>query len=326
MAALTGDCLFQIGQVVISVRPPGGKRLVVGDRASAAFFSYCREDSDFALRLAEDLKAAGASVWLDQLDIVPGQHWDRAVEDALTNCPRTLVILSPASVNSTNVLDEVSFALEKKKTAVPVIHKDCAVPFRLRRVQYVDFRHDYARGLKELLKTLPPGQKAAPGAPASSNVPRHQADLTEADERERAAEEDHRRAAESTHLDEERKQAAEQDLFGIWFGVSGRLVLSAGDKPGSVKGKYDWKHIPMVGHIDGYLDGKALKFQWSWDKTREHGNGYLLLNDSFTRLEGGWFYHKDAADLDEAIRGSEAARELMSAWSFSRELTPQTQE
>jgi hypothetical protein len=79
--------------------------------------------------------------------------------------------------------------------------------------------------------------------------------------------------------------------------------LSAGDKPGSVKGKYDRKHIPMIGHMDGYVKEKTLKFQWSWDKTREHGNGYLLLNDAFTRLEGGWFYQEDAIDLDEAIRG-----------------------
>ena len=62
--------------------------------ASVTFFSYCREDSDFALRLAEDLKAAGADVWIDQLDIVPGSRWDQAVEDAATNCPRMLVLLS----------------------------------------------------------------------------------------------------------------------------------------------------------------------------------------------------------------------------------------
>jgi hypothetical protein len=102
--------------------------------------------------------------------------------------------------------------------------------------------------------------------------------------------------------------------------------LSAGDKPGSVKGKYDRKHIPMIGHMDGYVKEKTLKFQWSWDKTREHGNGYLLLNDAFTRLEGGWFYQEDAIHLDEAIRGSEAAKELISRWSFSRELTAEIQE
>ena len=130
--------------------------------APAAFVSYSRVDSDFALRLAGDLKSAGASVWLDQLDIVPGQRWDHAVEDALANCPCVLVILSPDSVASTNVMDEVSFALGEKKTVVPVVYRDCTVPFRLRRLQYVDFRRDYDRGLKELLKTLPSGQTATP--------------------------------------------------------------------------------------------------------------------------------------------------------------------
>ena len=44
-------------------------------------FSYCRVDSDFALKLAEDLKAAGANVWIDQLDIELGTPWDGAVVD-----------------------------------------------------------------------------------------------------------------------------------------------------------------------------------------------------------------------------------------------------
>ena len=76
---------------------------------TTAFISYSREDSEFVLRMARDLKAAGANVWLDQLDIAPGQRWARALQDAITNSPRFLVILSPASVKSTNVEDEVSF-------------------------------------------------------------------------------------------------------------------------------------------------------------------------------------------------------------------------
>jgi hypothetical protein len=97
-------------------------------REPAAFVSYSREDSEFVLRLADDLKAAGASVWLDQRDIVAGQRWDRAVEDALTECARMVVILSPDAVSSTNVMDEVSFALEEQKTIIPVIYRDCAIP------------------------------------------------------------------------------------------------------------------------------------------------------------------------------------------------------
>jgi hypothetical protein len=108
--------------------------LTLAAEAQAAFFSYSREDSEFAVRLAKDLKAAGAMVWMDQVDITAGKRWDRAIEDALTNCPSLLVILSPASVNSTNVLDEVSFALETQKTVIPVLYRECRIPFRLRRV------------------------------------------------------------------------------------------------------------------------------------------------------------------------------------------------
>jgi len=131
-----------------------------------AFISYCRDDSEFASRLAEDLKAAGAPVWLDQVDIVPGELWDVAVERALNQCPRMLVILSPASVSSPNVLDEVSFALKKGKTVIPVLHRDCEIPFRLDRLQHLDFRTNYDRGLKALLRVLAVQPLAEPAPPA----------------------------------------------------------------------------------------------------------------------------------------------------------------
>jgi hypothetical protein len=77
------------------------------------FLSYAREDSAFALKLAKALRSAGVAIWIDQLDIPAGVHWDRAVEEALRNCGRFLVILSPESVASTNVMDEVSDSLEE---------------------------------------------------------------------------------------------------------------------------------------------------------------------------------------------------------------------
>jgi TIR domain len=138
----------------------------------AAFFSYSRHDSEFALRLAADLKAAGAAVWMDQLDIPRGQRWDRAVQNALTNCPRMLVILSPSSVDSENVLDEIDLALEKHKTVIPVFYRDCEKPLRLRRVEHIDFRNDYDRGLKVLLKDLGVEQAMAASATAAPATPK----------------------------------------------------------------------------------------------------------------------------------------------------------
>ena len=52
-----------------------------------AFFSYAHEDAEFALRLAKDLRAGEAAVWIDRLDINPGQRWEVAIEEASARCP-----------------------------------------------------------------------------------------------------------------------------------------------------------------------------------------------------------------------------------------------
>ncbi len=169
---------------------------------TTAFISYSREDSEFVLRMARDLKAAGADVWLDQLDIQPGQRWARALQDAITNSPRFLVILSPASVKSTNVEDEVTFALEERKTIIPVMYCDCNVPFQLRSFQYADFRRDYDHGLRILLQTLGVAAGAIPASAAPVEA--------KASEEKRKQEGEAKRAAEQARLKSERKAVAEK--------------------------------------------------------------------------------------------------------------------
>ncbi len=118
------------------------------------FISYAREDGAFALRLAHSLREAGIAIWLDKLDIPSGARWDTAIQQALNDCASLLVVLSPASVASENVLDEIGFALHKKKHIVPVLFRPCDMPFRLHRFQYVDFTENYEHGLRELLEDL----------------------------------------------------------------------------------------------------------------------------------------------------------------------------
>ncbi|MDO9375672.1 MAG: toll/interleukin-1 receptor domain-containing protein [Ferruginibacter sp.] len=129
------------------------------------FFSYSRFDSVFVLKLASDLRAAGAIVWLDQLDIPPGKHWDSEIEDALKNANCLLAILSPKSLESDNVMDEISFALEEKKKVIPILLTDPGTPFRLRRLQRVDFTGDYETGFNQLLKSINISVKAMPVTP-----------------------------------------------------------------------------------------------------------------------------------------------------------------
>jgi hypothetical protein len=45
----------------------------MSDGASSVSLSYSRIDSEFALKLARDLRSAGTDIWIDQLDIAPGE-------------------------------------------------------------------------------------------------------------------------------------------------------------------------------------------------------------------------------------------------------------
>ncbi len=103
------------------------------------FISYSRRDSEFALELANELRAAGFAIWFDQLDIQPGSRWDDEIEKALTQCSIFMVILTPSSTASNNVKDEISYAIDSDKLIMPVLLKNAVVPLRLRRFQYVDF-------------------------------------------------------------------------------------------------------------------------------------------------------------------------------------------
>lgn len=117
------------------------------------FFSYSRTDTDFVFKLVNDLREAGADIWIDQVDLKKG-YWDSAIETALNSCSQLIIVLSPNSVSSPNVMDEVSYAIENKKTVIPVLLEDCNVPFRLSRFQRIDFTTDYAHGMKHLLVAM----------------------------------------------------------------------------------------------------------------------------------------------------------------------------
>jgi hypothetical protein len=90
-----------------------------------------------------------------------------------------LLVLSPGSVDSTNVMDEVSFALEERKLVIP---------FRLRRVQYIDVRTDYQSGLHELLRILTAGTTEPHGRAERSERERTEVGRVEPPSKDRWAE------------------------------------------------------------------------------------------------------------------------------------------
>jgi len=168
------------------------------------FLSYARSDQGIALRFADDLMAAGCSVWVDQYDIRPSQHWDRAVETAVRSCHGLIVMLSPASSASANVADEVSVAIDGGKDVIPILISKCAIPLRMTRMQFIDATGDYDRALRQCLAFI---AKATPRAADQIAVPNE--------------------TRTTTTLPADVLQKAERRLTGVMGPIAARLVKAA---------------------------------------------------------------------------------------------------
>lgn len=118
------------------------------------FLSYSRKDEAFALRLAEALRDQGIRIWIDQLDIRPSEHWDRAIERAVRDSRGIVVLLSPRSVASDNVADEISFAIDNGRTVLPVMIEACGLPLRIARMQVIDATCNFPKVVQQCVAEL----------------------------------------------------------------------------------------------------------------------------------------------------------------------------
>ncbi len=63
------------------------------------------------------------------------------MQEGLRTCDIMVVVISPASMISSNVEDEWSYFVDEKKPLIPVLWKPAEVHYQLRRIQYIDFYH-----------------------------------------------------------------------------------------------------------------------------------------------------------------------------------------
>jgi len=84
------------------------------------FISYSSHDREKAEQLTELLASAGLSVWIDQAGLEVSNSWSKEIVQAINDCKAFLVLLSPNSLESHNVIKEVSLASEKRKKILPL--------------------------------------------------------------------------------------------------------------------------------------------------------------------------------------------------------------
>jgi formylglycine-generating enzyme required for sulfatase activity len=136
----------------------------------STFISYSRVNSAFVVRLAKDLKNAGFDVWLDQLDIPKGARWDDEIEAAVERSSTFMIVLAPESIESQNVKDELSYAIDTGKHILPVVIRPCKIPLRLRRFQYVDFTDKPYKDSLSDIKHLLSNTQRIPRAPVEKPI------------------------------------------------------------------------------------------------------------------------------------------------------------
>jgi len=119
------------------------------------FISYSREDKDRVIDLAQKLREAGVSLWLDQGGIDGAPKWSEEIVHALDEAKVLLLMVTEKSVNSHNVVKEVTLASERKGHILPVHLEPTRIPAELRYalagIQHIEY---FAAGPEEATKSI----------------------------------------------------------------------------------------------------------------------------------------------------------------------------
>ncbi|UWX57200.1 toll/interleukin-1 receptor domain-containing protein [Chlorobaculum sp. MV4-Y] len=81
----------------------------------SCFISYSTKDDDFARRIHNDLQASGVRCWFAPHDIQGGKKVLHQIEEAIRKYDKLLLILSPDSMNSNWVEQEIINAIQKEQ-------------------------------------------------------------------------------------------------------------------------------------------------------------------------------------------------------------------
>ena len=106
------------------------------------FISYSSNDQDRVVKLADKLRKAGVSIWVDESGIGAATLWSKEIAGAIKGCKVLILMVTPNSVKSKNVVREVSLASEQNKQILPVILEPTPIPealeYHLAGIQHLD--------------------------------------------------------------------------------------------------------------------------------------------------------------------------------------------
>ena len=139
------------------------------------FVSYSSNDKEFVRRFAQDLRAQGATLWLDEAELRPGDAIRETLEKAVSECDRLLLVVSAHSLNSEWVRHEMAIAhdRESKKLGcqvLPIRIHNVQLPPELSDRKCADFYEDYQSGLNQVLGIISAAHSRLLPSPSGTTV------------------------------------------------------------------------------------------------------------------------------------------------------------
>lgn len=135
------------------------------------FLSYSRTDRSYVDELALGLRTAGISVWYD-ISLSAGDRFADVIERSIGDCVAFVVVLTPESVGSEWVRDEIAYATHRKKPVIPVqLRPSEDIPLQLISLNFevVVPGQPVPTGLITRLRLLLPTDTAAGTLPAAGD-------------------------------------------------------------------------------------------------------------------------------------------------------------
>jgi len=128
-------------------------KAVPSGRGRSIFISYDHTDKEFAGKLAQSLRDAGAKIWIDETGIRVGDDYVETITAAIEEHEEFLVILTPAAVESRFVKLELRRAFKQQRALLGVMLRKCEVPFLVDDLHYIDFiSFSYDEGVAQVLR------------------------------------------------------------------------------------------------------------------------------------------------------------------------------
>ena len=153
----------------------------VDETHPSVFVSHSSKDKPFVRKLVDELQKHDLQVWFDEREMGVGDSISSGISAGLENADYLLVVLSPSSIESNWVKNELNAALMEEASnkgivILPAVIEDCEIPMLLRDRIYADFRKQFEDGLNGLLRVFKQEVETA-----VTSEPANQAALTDSD-------------------------------------------------------------------------------------------------------------------------------------------------